>query len=285
MELTIVKKRFYELIRNIVDFNKISHAYMIEIDNYDEDFECVLDFVKLILCQKNNKNVFGGGCSECNICNQVESGTYVDLKIVEPDGNLIKKKQLTTLQEEFQNKSLLDNKRIYIIKEADKLNESSANTILKFLEEPEDDIIAILVTTNRYNVIETILSRCQILSIQDNDKNIEASSNVIDFICFMIRKNELFINYNKIYNDILPDKIIAKEFLGEVEVVLINYLNFISNKNDFSCDKEIINLLSQVEIEQITNFIGIIEEEIKKLDYNVNYKLWLDCLFAKLIGG
>ena len=285
MELTIVKKRFYELIRNIVDFNKISHAYIIELDNYDEDFKCVLDFVKLILCQKKDKNVAAASCSECNVCKQVDSGTYVDLKIIEPDGNLIKKKQLITLQEEFQNKSLLDNKRIYIINEADKLNESSANTILKFLEEPEDDIIAILVTTNRYNVIETILSRCQILSIQDNDKNIEASSNVIDFICFMIRKNELFINYNKIYNDILPDKIIAKKILGEVEVLLINYLNFISNKNDFSCNKEIINLLSQVEIEQITDFIGIIEEETKKLDYNVNYKLWLDCFFAKLIGG
>ena len=52
-------------------------------------------------------------------------------------------------------------------KEADKLNMSSANTILKFLEEPEDDIVAILVANNRYAVIETILSRCQVLSLKN----------------------------------------------------------------------------------------------------------------------
>ena len=39
----------------------------------------------------------------------------------------------------------------YIIKNAERLNPSSANTILKFLEEPEDNIIAILLTNNRYN--------------------------------------------------------------------------------------------------------------------------------------
>ena len=43
------------------------------------------------------------------------------------------KKQMTSLQEEFNNKSLLDNKRIYIIKEADKFNDSSANEKEKIL--------------------------------------------------------------------------------------------------------------------------------------------------------
>lgn len=284
MELTATKKKYYSLIKNIVDFNKISHAYMVEIDDYDEDFSYVLDFVKYILCQKNDKKLNDGSCFTCSICSQVDTNTYVDLKIIEPDGNVIKKKQLTALQEEFRNKSLLNNKKIYIIREADKLNDSSANTILKFLEEPEDDIIAILVTTNRYKVIETILSRCQVLSLQDNDGSVEVYDNIIDLIRFIVRKDDLFINYNKIYNDILPEKNVAKEILSEVEIILINYLNYVSN-SDFSCNEEVVKILSKIETETITKFIAIIEEEIQKLEYNVNYKLWLDCLFAKLIGG
>lgn len=284
MELTVAKRRYYDLIEKIVNFNKVSHAYLIEINNYNEDFSCVLDFVKLILCQKEDKVVNDSSCFECNICSQVDSNSYVDLKIVEPDGNIIRKKQLIELQEEFRNKSLLDNKKVYIIKEADKLNDSSANTILKFLEEPEDDIIAILVTTNRYKVIETVLSRCQILSMQDNFYSIEISDNVIDLIKFMVKKNDLFINYQKIYNDILPDKIVAKEVFNQVEFVLINYLHFVSDGKTL-CNKDIIKVLSKIEIEKITGFIAIIEEEIQKLNYNVNYKLWLDCLFAKIIGG
>ena len=147
MELTTSKKKYYNFINNIVDFNKISHAYMIEIDDYYRDFHCILDFVKLILCNKKEEN---------DVSKLIDSGNYPDLKIIEPDGNIIRKKQLVQLQEEFRNKSFFGNKMIYILKEADKLNDSSANTIFKFLEEPEEDIIAILVTTNRYKVIETI---------------------------------------------------------------------------------------------------------------------------------
>ena len=147
------KAKFYSIVNKLVKFNKVSHAYLVEVDNYDEDFKCILDFVKLVLCKKNDKCSDNLNCGNCNICRLIDTDNYVDLKIIEPDGTIIKKKQMLDLQEEFNNKSLLDNKRIYIIKEADKLNMSSANTILKFLEEPEDDIIAILITNNRYSVI------------------------------------------------------------------------------------------------------------------------------------
>ena len=275
MELTSAKKRFYDIINNIVSFNKVSHAYMIEIDNYEEDFNCVLDFVKLILDNKN----------ENYISALIDSGNYPDLNIIEPDGNVIKKQQVIKLQEDFRNKSFLNNKMIYIIKEADKLNDASGNTILKFLEEPEDDIIAILVTTNRYKVIETILSRCQVLSLQDNSLNADISDNIIDLVKFIIKKDALFVNYQYIMDNILIDKVVAREILNEIEVIFINYLNYISDKNSYECNNDIVKILSNVDIDKIINYIAIIEEEVQKLDYNVNYKLWLDCLFAKLIGG
>lgn len=275
MELTSAKKRFYDIINNIVSFNKVSHAYMIEIDNYEEDFNCVLDFVKLILDNKN----------ENNISALIDSGNYPDLNIIEPDGNVIKKQQVIKLQEDFRNKSFLNNKMIYIIKEADKLNDASGNTILKFLEEPEDDIIAILVTTNRYKVIETILSRCQVLSLQDNSLNVDISDNIIDLVKFIIKNDALFVNYQYIMDNILIDKVVAREILNEIEVIFINYLNYVSDRNSYECNNDIVKILSNVDIDKITNYIAIIEEEVQKLDYNVNYKLWLDCLFAKLIGG
>ena len=44
MDLSVAKNRYYSLINSIVNNNKISHAYLIEVDNYDSDFICVLDF-------------------------------------------------------------------------------------------------------------------------------------------------------------------------------------------------------------------------------------------------
>lgn len=284
MRNVISKGKYYDTIQNIVKNDKISHAYLIEVSDYD-DFSSVLDFVKLILCKAKKYDFKDNSCIDCNICKQVDSGTYVDLKIIEPDGSYIKKNQLIELQENFKNKSFLDNKMIYIIKEADKLNDSSANTILKFLEEPEDDIIAILVTTNRYKIIDTILSRCQIITLHCDNLLTDISDDIVDLVNFIINGNDLFINYNYIYNNILPDKNAAKDVFGVVEKILVNYLNYISNPDDFSFDTKSFTILTKIDSMNIVNIIDIIEEEIKKLDYNVNYKLWLDCLFARFIGG
>lgn len=269
MELTIAKKKYYDMIKNIVSFNKISHAYIIEINDYDTDFKCVIDFVKLIL-------------NDDKVSALIDKNSYPDLKIIEPDGSIIRKSQVIKLQEEFRNKSFFDNKMIYIIKEAEKLNDSSANTILKFLEEPEENIVAILVTTNRYKVIETILSRCQVLSLQESDYNVDVSDNVIDFIRFLVNKDDLFINYQYILNNILIDKDVAKALLNDVEFVLINYLNCIYNDCQIHYDEKLVASLSKLDDIRITQIIAIIEEEVGKLEYNLNYKLWLDCLFARL---
>ena len=50
-----------------------------------------------------------------------------------------------------------------VINDVELLNTSAANSILKFLEEPEENIIAILITSNRNLVINTIVSRCQVI--------------------------------------------------------------------------------------------------------------------------
>ena len=141
---------FLSIVDKIVSSNRISHAYIIQLKNYGDDFVLVKSFVKAILCKEKRKVSELFDCKLCNICNLIDNDNYPDLCVIEPEGKEIKKSQLVGLQKEFNNKSLLDNKRIYILKEADKLNESAANTILKFLEEPSDDIVAILVTTNRY---------------------------------------------------------------------------------------------------------------------------------------
>ena len=276
MKLTATREKFLNLVDNMISRNKISHAFLVEVNNYDDDFECVLEFVKKILSVNEKESV---------ISSLVDSGNYPDLKIIEPDGSVIKKNQLIKLQEEFRSKSFLNNKLIYIIKEADKLNDASGNTILKFLEEPEDDIIAILVTTNRYKVIETILSRCQIISLQDDSIIFEISDNVLDLLKFITKRDGLFINYQYIISNIMIDKNQAKELFNVIEYCLISYLNYLSSLDSEKFNSDVIKILSSVDMDKILSYIAIIEEELQKLEYNVNYKLWLDCIFARLIGG
>ena len=269
---------FLSIVDKIVSSNRISHAYIIQLKNYDDDFVLVKSFVKAILCKEKRKVSEFSDCKLCNICNLIDNDNYPDLCVIEPDGKEIKKSQLVGLQKEFNNKSLLDNKRIYILKEADKLNESAANTILKFLEEPSDDIVAILVTTNRYKMLETILSRCQVLSIDSKGKEIIYNDEIIDLVHFICDGDALFINYSEIIEKILPDKMVALERLKVVEQIFVQYL---IDKENSSLSK----YLNKLSDEKIVKYSLIIEEYLKKLQYNVNYKLWLDSFFASLLGG
>ena len=271
---SIVKRKFIDYIDKIIDNGRISHAYLFEVDNYEEDLNYIYSFIKMILCKcsydelKNNDN---------KIINLIDSNNY-------PDGSSIKKGQLIDLQKEYSNKSLLDNKRIYIIEECEKMNQSSANTILKFLEEPEDDVVAILIADNRYHVIDTIISRCQIISLKENFVCSDYSDEFIDFFECILKPKDFYIKYNNFIKNIIPEKSILIEYLNTISDIFISYLNYKHGVIDsFSEDLKII--LDKYDDNYLINIISVIEDEIQKLNFNVNYKLWLDAFFAKLIIG
>ena len=277
--ISVIKKNYIDYINKIISNNKVSHAYLIELNNYDEDMKYIYDFIKMILCNIEYSSLN----EENNIIRLIDDNNYPDIKIIEPDGSTIKKSQMLDLQKDYSNKSLLNGKRIYVVKEADKLNPASANTILKFLEEPEDDIIAILLTTNRYKVLETILSRCQILTIKENSMPI-IDDDIYDLLKCVLHPNEFYIKYSSIVNDIIPDKDIVKHKLSEIENIIVLYLE--GKYNNKEIDEKVVKLFKNIDNKKLLNLLGIIEEEVKRLEFNVNYKLWLDSLFSKLtIGG
>ena len=172
---------FCEEVKNILDNKKISHAYLIETNKYEKANDIVIEFVKSLFSLYVDEVEIG------NINELIDNRSFSDFFIVEPEGIGIKKEQVLELQEKLMTKSTEDRPRIYIINEADKLNKYAANSLLKFLEEPDGNIIAILVTDNRYKVLETIRSRCQIYPLLSVDKtknyeNIELIEKIIDHL-------------------------------------------------------------------------------------------------------
>ena len=278
--LSIVKKKFFDYVDNIIDNNKVSHAYIIEVDNYDDNMIDIYDFVKMILFDKklNELKQINEG-----IIKFIDNNEYPDIKLIEPDGNNIRKGQLIELQKEYSNKSTIGNKRIYIIKEAERMNQASGNTILKFLEEPEEGIVAILLTDNRYHILETILSRCQVLTLKESNVLDTEEDKVIEFLKYVVNPKEFFKKYNYFINNYITDKYVAKDKLILVENIIINYLNDQYFGDHF--DEKTNEILSEIEEDKLLNILSIIEEELPKLEFNINYKLWIDSLFSKLVIG
>lgn len=205
----------YRVLKNAIDKDKYSHAYLFELNGYAKGLDMALAFAKFLLCPHNYTN--NENCNDCLECHKIETNNSLEIKLIKPIGEWIKKEQLEELQREFNNKSLTGNKRIYIISEAEKLNASAANSLLKFLEEPPEGIIAILLTDNMYQLLDTIVSRCQILSFK---KNVIKNGSTIE----------------KIGNYLYSDSESYTNFTGEVGLKYLedvtNYVSFLEKRKE-----------------------------------------------------
>ncbi|MBE6144625.1 MAG: hypothetical protein E7169_03520 [Firmicutes bacterium] len=293
----------YQTLVNSVKKNKFSHAYLFETHGFSKSLDLVLAFAKLLLCPKNySNNKFCGNCTQCKT---IDANNYIEIKIIHPDGMWIKKEELIDLQKEFSKKALTGTKKIYIITEADKLNTASANSILKFLEEPEENIIAILMVENKYQLLDTIVSRCQIISLLNNDnKNLKTSyekiSNIIndknlneeklDNIIYFINyyeKNgmDTLLNTQKLWHQYFSDKEIISDAFEIMSLYYMDALNLSCGYHLNLFDKYMKDLKEIINTNSIDSLIYKINVVLKLKElirYNVNNNLLLDKLIIEL---
>ena len=273
---------FYEQAIVPLNSGKINHAYLIETNNNEDDLvdTYLNEFYKqLLICGLNESNEVG--ISKEKLINLLENKSYPDLLEIKPENNVIKKEQLLEMMEKFSNKSVYGTYQIYIIHHAEMLNLSSANTILKFLEEPENNIIAVLLSTHRYKVLPTILSRCTVMTLKQEKSNmIDVNDNQILIKLLnnlLIDTEPLIILFNDYYESLFQTKELSLDTLKKISKILQYYIQT-NDLSSLSIKSSDINLNKF----QLLEIVSIIDEFSVKLQYNVNIKLWLDSLLIKL---
>ena len=122
-------------------------------------------FASLLLCQSPIKDENGNidSCGVCESCQRVHKHAHPDVHLITPDGNEIKIDQIRELQNSAVLKPTMGNWQIYIIDPADKLNTSSANALLKTLEEAPAHSLFIMLASDTGAVLPTVLSRSEIV--------------------------------------------------------------------------------------------------------------------------
>jgi DNA polymerase III subunit delta' len=105
-------------------------------------------------------------CGECKGCHLRVAGTHPDLMLVAPEekSRVIKVDQVRALKEFCGKTAQLNGYKVIILQPADSLNISSANALLKDLEEPQPNTIFLLVSDQPAQIVATIRSRCHQLS-------------------------------------------------------------------------------------------------------------------------
>lgn len=286
-EIKETQANAYKIISNAVKNSKISHAYLIDANNYKYKKEFVFEFAKTLLCPTHE---FCKTC-ECNICKKIDKNIYSEFKLIEQDGMWIKKEQLLELKKQFMYKSVESSRKVYIIMNAEKMNASSSNTLLKFLEEPEENIVAILVTDNIHQLLDTIVSRCQIISLVNNSTETRKIQNylsrevdgldemivdTIDLIYLIEQRKLNSIVYTK---DFINKYGESSKFEIILEIMILFYkdvLNYKVSKCELFDENDLSKIADLNSIEQINDKIVKLLESKNDIKVNANVNLLLD---------
>lgn len=145
------------LLQNALRTGRVSHAYLFSGPPGSGQMQVALTFAQALFCRELKDDA----CGKCLECRKIEHGNHPDLYVIEPDGASIKIDQVRELQRLFSYRSKAENPKVYIIRQADTMTVQAANSLLKFLEEPQVPAVGILISDNGQALLPTIQSRTQ----------------------------------------------------------------------------------------------------------------------------
>ncbi|MBD5423137.1 MAG: hypothetical protein HDR43_01420 [Mycoplasma sp.] len=219
------------IIKNAIKNNKLSHAYLFYGDKGVDIEKYIFESIKLIV-ELSGKKVE---------VNNIEQLNYFDLEIIKPTISdlgkepVIKKEHVDeSINRLFESSLVANSMKILYIKDVDLGNKHSLNRLLKFIEEPVNNLIIFLSTTHFNNVIGTIRSRSQNIYIKHESiltkinemkkigkeltpllANMYTNSNQIENIDL----NEFRTTYNELISSFkqgLQNKYWIKEKIGKI---------------------------------------------------------------------
>lgn len=169
-------------IKNAVKENKVGHAYLFCGPRGTGKTTMARLLAKAVNCE----NPENAPCEKCENCVAANSGTHPDIieinaaneTHVEDIRDLIERSRLAPMQGKH---------KVYIIDEVHQLSSAASSALLKTLEEPPENVIFILATTDPQKLLPTIISRCQRYDftkvrtdqIRDHLLNIAKKENII----------------------------------------------------------------------------------------------------------
>ena len=159
--MLIGNERIKKLLRRAVSEGRIGQSLLMAGPRGVGKYQFAIALAQALNCDSVEQ---GGACGQCIQCRKISSGEHGDVQTFRNDGQFIKIDQMRGMSRDAQFMPYEGRHRVLIIDEADRMNAASSNSILKTLEEPPPSTLVILVTAKPYGLLETIRSRCQMLS-------------------------------------------------------------------------------------------------------------------------
>jgi len=166
-----------------MDFNRLSHAYIVSPSLVDT-------LATAAVCSSKEKPK---PCQNCTQCKKAARAIHPDIMVVTKPSD--KREILVDQVRELKSSAIVvpndADKKVYVIEDADLMNNRAQNAFLQLLEEPPSHAVFILSTDNPAALLPTVRSRCmEAKSITvHQDHNLDAAEMAIEFFSALEQGN------------------------------------------------------------------------------------------------
>ena len=150
------QQHIVKTLQNALINNKIGHAYLFTGPRGTGKTSIARLLAKALNCEEG----IGHICNNCENCKTINSNSHPDVIEIDAASNS-RVEEIRNIIEQVRYAPIKGRFKVYIIDEVHMLSNNAFNALLKTLEEPPEQVIFILATTEPYKVLPTIISRCQ----------------------------------------------------------------------------------------------------------------------------
>ena len=149
-----------EVLRGAVeDPTRMTHAWLVTGPPGSGRSTTARAFAAALQCET-------GGCGRCHACVTVLQGLHPDVTVVATEGVVIRADTARPLVELAQRSPSSGRWRVIIVEDADRLNETSGNVLLKAIEEPPPRTVWVLCAPSPQDVLVTLRSRSRAVALR-----------------------------------------------------------------------------------------------------------------------
>lgn len=250
----------HKILSSSYNRNNIAHAYIFVGREKTRLAEVTNIFSKTMLCSS------GTALDNCINCKMFDSGNHPDYRAWEPEtekSKFIKLEQIHELISATKFQPITSKRKVLILNEIQQLRVEGSNSLLKTLEEPTPFSIIILTVDSLENVLPTIISRCQIIPLKNN----EPETSFIEITSFI---PTTYIEAAK-----FAEELASKE-KEEMKDFFIGF-----EKSLWETAKK--QLLKEKDLKNLSAFLESIENYVTCIDSYVNVKVIAENFFIELL--
>lgn len=264
--------QLYNQVSMSVAQGTFPHGILIECQNEVEGEAFASYIANCLVCRSNQKP-----CGVCPDCVKAQGKGHPDIFTTDGKKGKSNTFSVDAIREIRDDAFIIPNesdKKIYVLKNGQNMNEQSQNAILKILEEPPSYVFFIIVTTSKSTMLETVLSRVQVFSLLSDEEKITDKEMTIvkNMVSAIMNVNEIdlmeqtavFVKNNQLARTILS---LLTEVFRDALVIKSGF------SREFRFSKESETLSNGLTSKSLMNLITVCDDLINSIDRNCNNNL------------